>query len=60
PSGALRERVRELLAALPPEQLGELPPEQLANLLLIMRPVEDLADQIRAALRPPADETNNE
>lgn len=59
PSGALRERVRELLAALPSELLDELPPEQLANLLLIMRPIEDLADQIRAALRPPADEAND-
>jgi hypothetical protein len=47
-----------LIAVLPPERLAELPPEQLASALVALRPVEDLAEQLRAALRPapPLDE----
>lgn len=58
PLGLLRDRARELIAVLPPERLAELPPEQLASALVALRPVEDLAEQLRAALRPapPLDE----
>lgn len=55
PAAILRERVRELLAVLPAEQFSEFAPEQLANFLVLLRPVEELAEQLRQALRPPAD-----
>ncbi|MFN8500984.1 helix-turn-helix domain-containing protein [Kouleothrix sp.] len=52
-AGTLRERVAELLAALPDELLADMPPEQLAQLLVALRPLDELAERLRAALRPP-------
>jgi transposase len=51
--GALRERVIDLVAAIPIELAGTLPPEQLAQILAALRPIEAIADELRAALRGP-------
>ncbi len=53
-AGALRERVAELIAALPSGQLDTLAPEQIAQLLALLRPVEQIADTLRAALETSA------
>jgi hypothetical protein len=53
----VRERVIDLVAAIPIELIDTLPPEQIARILAALRPVEALADELRAALRPPATST---
>jgi len=50
----VRERVIDLVAAIPIELLDTLPPEQIARILAALRPIEALADELRAALRPGA------
>lgn len=50
----VRERVIDLVAAIPIELLDTLPPEQIARILSALRPIEAIADELRAALRPPA------
>jgi hypothetical protein len=50
----VRERVIDLVAAIPIELLDTLPPEQIARILAALRPIEALADELRAALRPSA------
>jgi transposase len=52
----VRERVIDLVAAIPIELLDTLPPEQIARILAALRPIEALADELRAALRPTAAE----
>jgi transposase len=49
-AGALRERVADLVAVLPTSQLDALAPEQIAQVLALLHPVEQIADQLRAAL----------
>jgi transposase len=51
----VRERVIDLVAAIPIELLDTLPPEQIARILAALRPIEALADELRAALRPAAE-----
>ena len=53
----VRERVIDLVAAIPIELLDTLPPEQIARILAALRPIEALADELRAALRPATTET---
>ena len=43
-----------LVAAIPIEFLDTLPAEQIARILAALRPIEALADELRAALRPEA------
>jgi hypothetical protein len=50
----VRERVIDLVAAIPIELLDTLPPDQIARILAALRPIEALADELRAALRPQA------
>jgi transposase len=49
----VRERVIDLVAAIPIELLDTLPPEQIGRILAALRPIEAIADELRAALRPP-------
>jgi transposase-like protein len=48
---SVRERVLALVASIPTELLETLPAEQVAQLLATLRPVEDIAAELRAALR---------
>ena len=48
----VRERVIDLVAAIPIELLDTLPPEQIARILSALRPIEAIAGELRAALRP--------
>jgi len=41
--------LRDLVAAIPIELLDTLPPEQIARILAALRPIEALADELRAA-----------
>lgn len=50
---ALRERVIELVTAIPIESLDSLPAEQIARILVELRPIESLAAELRTALQPP-------
>jgi transposase-like protein len=53
----VRERVIDLVAAIPIELVDTLTVEQLAQPLAPLRPIEEIAAELRAALRPPlADE----
>jgi transposase len=56
----VRERVIDLVAAIPIELLDTLPPEQIARILAALRPIEALADELRAALRPSAGVTEEQ
>jgi hypothetical protein len=51
---AVRERAIDLVAAIPIELLDTLQPEQIAHILVALRPIEQIAAELRAALRPPA------
>jgi hypothetical protein len=51
----VRERVIDLVAAIPIELLDTLPAEQIARILAALRPIEAIADELRAALRPEND-----
>jgi transposase len=50
---AVRERVIDLVTAIPIELLDSLPSEQIAKMLVALRPIEEIAAELRAALRPP-------
>jgi transposase len=52
----VRERVIDLVAAIPIELLDSLPNEQIAQLLAALRPIEQIAAELRTALRPAATE----
>ncbi|HEX9373354.1 MAG TPA: helix-turn-helix domain-containing protein [Roseiflexaceae bacterium] len=61
--GAVSERVIDLIAAIPIELIQSLPPEQIAQILVALRPIEEIAAELRAALRPPTNDqrpTTNE
>lgn len=51
--GALRDRVTELIAAIPVELLDTLPADQLGQILAALRPVEHLATELRSTMQPP-------
>jgi transposase len=55
-AATLRERVAEIVAALPTSQIDALAPEQIAQVLVLLHPVAQIADQLRAALGPPSAE----
>jgi hypothetical protein len=48
---ALRERVIDLVAAIPIELASTLPPEQVAQILAALRPIEAIANELRDSLR---------
>jgi hypothetical protein len=53
-AGALRERVASHAAVLPADLTDSLPAEQIAQILALLRPIEQIAGALRAALQPPA------
>ncbi len=57
-TGALRERVANLIAMLPPSVTDTLPPDQIAQILALLRPIEKIAADLRVAIQPDADESS--
>jgi transposase len=57
-TGALRQRVADLVALLPAGVTDGLAADQQAQILALLRPIERIAATLRAALQPPGDESS--